>query len=147
MFPIHRPRRLRRGSALRDMVRETHVRPDDLIYPLFVDETATGPVEIQAMPGQFRHTIDSLCRQAEKAAEAGIKALILFGIPSSKDPLGEQAYADDGIVQQAVRRLKGLDLPLLVITDVPVIDIIQLGFNCQRDNQQANSRAKLNNHQ
>jgi len=127
MFPTHRPRRLRRTPALRDMVRETHVRSEDLIYPLFVDETATQPVPIEAMPGQFRHTIDSLSREVEKAAEAGVKAVILFGIPAEKDPLGSQAYAEEGIVQQAARSLKGLDLPLLIITDVCLCEFTSHG--------------------
>jgi porphobilinogen synthase len=100
------------------MVRETHLRPEDLIYPLFVQETSDKPEPIQAMPGQTRHTIDSLIAQAEKTAEAGVKSIILFGIPKQKDPAGTQAYAEDGIVQRAVRALKEKKIPLTVITDV-----------------------------
>jgi porphobilinogen synthase len=100
------------------MVRETHLRAEDLIYPLFVQETADKPEPIQAMPGQTRHTIDSLIGQAEKTAEAGVKSIILFGIPKQKDPAGSQAYAEDGIVQRAVRALKEKQIPLTVITDV-----------------------------
>jgi porphobilinogen synthase len=100
------------------MVRETHLRAEDLIYPLFVQETADKPEPIQAMPGQTRHTIDSLIGQAEKTAEAGVKSIILFGIPKQKDPAGTQAYAEDGIVQRAVRALKEKKIPLTVITDV-----------------------------
>lgn len=118
MFPTHRPRRLRRTALLRDMVRETHLLAGDLIYPLFVQETSGKPEPIQAMPGQTRHTIDSLVAQAEKTAEAGVKSIILFGIPKQKDPAGSQAYAEDGIVQRAVRALKEKQVPLTVITDV-----------------------------
>ena len=118
MFPTHRPRRLRRTPILRDMVRETHLHAEDFIYPLFVQETSGKPEPIQAMPGQTRHTIDSLVAQAEKAAAAGVKSVILFGIPRQKDPAGSQAYAPDGIVQRAVRALKEKAVPLTVITDV-----------------------------
>ncbi len=118
MFPTHRPRRLRASPAIRDMVRETHLRADDFIYPLFVQEGATKPEAIAAMPGQFRHGIDSLKKEAEAAAEAGVKGLLLFGIPKVKDEAGSGAFAEDGIVQQAVRALKEESLPLSIITDV-----------------------------
>jgi porphobilinogen synthase len=118
MFPTHRPRRLRRGALMRDLVRETHVRPADLIYPLFVQETADRPEPIESMPGQRRHTIESLVREAEAAAADGVKAVLLFGIPKVKDEGGSQAYADDGIVQRAVAAIKAAKLPLVVMTDV-----------------------------
>jgi porphobilinogen synthase len=116
MFPTHRPRRLRRTPLLRDMVRDLH--PEDLIYPLFVQETSRKPEPIQAMPGQMRHTVDSLLAACEKTAEAGVKAIILFGIPEKKDEAGSGAYAEDGIVQRAVRAIKEKKIPLCVITDV-----------------------------
>jgi porphobilinogen synthase len=103
---------------LRDMVRETHLHPEDLIYPLFVQETSRKPEPIQAMPGQMRHTVDSLLAACEKTAEAGVKAIILFGIPEKKDEAGSGAYAEDGIVQRAVRAIKEKKIPLCVITDV-----------------------------
>ncbi len=118
MFPVHRPRRLRRSSMLRDMVRETHLRVDDLVYPLFVQELSSQPEPIGSMPGQWRHTVDSLADEAEKAAEAGLKAILLFGIPAQKDPQGSQAYAEDGIVQRALRAIKARQLPLLLMADV-----------------------------
>jgi porphobilinogen synthase len=94
------------------------LQADDLIYPLFVQETSSSPEPIAAMPGQVRHTLDSLVREAQGAAEDGLKALLLFGIPSQKDELGSGAYADEGIVQRAVRALKKEKLPLAIITDV-----------------------------
>jgi len=118
MFPIHRPRRLRHNPLLREMVRETVLRPSDFIYPLFVQEHSDRPEPIDAMPGQDRHTIDSLLREAEAAAGDGVKAVLLFGIPKVKDEMGSQAYAENGIVQRAVRALKKEKLPLIVITDV-----------------------------
>jgi len=118
MFPVHRPRRLRTTPMLRDMVRETALSPDDFIYPLFVQETSSKPEPIESMPGQFRHTIETLVEQAEKTVEAGLKAILLFGIPEKKDEEGSQAYADNGIIQRAVRAVKKKNLPLLVITDV-----------------------------
>ncbi len=118
MFPTHRPRRLRRSALLRDLVRETHLRAEDLIYPLFVQETSDQVEPIGAMPGQSRHTLESLVAECRAAAEDGVKAVLLFGIPKVKDALGSQAYADDGIVQRGVRALKEADLPLVVMTDV-----------------------------
>jgi len=118
MFPVHRPRRLRTTPMLRDMVRETALSPDDFIYPLFVQETSSKPEPIESMPGQFRHTIETLMEQAEKTVEAGVKAILLFGIPENKDEQGSQAFADDGIIQRAVRAVKKKTLPLLVVTDV-----------------------------
>jgi len=118
MFPTHRPRRLRATPAVRDLVRETHLHPEDMIYPLFVQETSSSPEPIEAMPGQFRHTIGSLVEECEKAVEAGLEAVLLFGIPKTKDEAGSQAYAEDGIVQRAVRAIVERGLKLTVITDV-----------------------------
>ena len=118
MFPTHRPRRLRGSAMMRDMVRETHIRVEDFVYPLFVEEGLPGPEPIPSMPGQVRHSIDSLVREAERAAEAGLRALLLFGIPGQKDELGTQAYAEDGIIQKAVRAIAAQKLPLLIVTDL-----------------------------
>ena len=100
------------------MVRETVLQRADLIYPLFVDETAAEPLAIGAMPGQMRHTIDSLLAAVERTAEAGVRGIMLFGIPAAKDELGRQAFAEDGIIQRAVRAVKERGFPLEVITDV-----------------------------
>jgi len=105
-FPTERPRRLRRTAALRRLVRETRLRPDDLIHPAFVRESAEDPVPIATMPGQFQETHDSLLRSVQDAMRVGISACILFGIPAEKDAEGSQAWAEHGVVQTAIRRLK-----------------------------------------
>jgi porphobilinogen synthase len=103
---------------MRDLVRETHIRADDFIYPMFVHETSDEAEPIPTMPGQMRHTVDSLLRAAEQAVEAGVKAIMLFGIPAEKDEAGSQAYAEDGIVQRAFRALGDRGFPLELIGDV-----------------------------
>ena len=118
MTMIERPRRLRRNALIRDLVRETKLSSDDLIQPYFVSETATEPEPISSMPGQMRHTIESLVAACTTSAQAGIKAVILFGIPDEKDAEGHGADADDGIVQKAIRALKASSVELLVISDV-----------------------------
>ena len=117
-FPIERPRRLRENAGLRDLVGETVLTRNDLIYPLFVSEAIARCEEIASMPGQYRHSIDSLLKQCELIVKAGIKAILLFGIPREKDPLGRGAYAENGIIQRAVRSVKQEGFPLLIITDV-----------------------------
>jgi porphobilinogen synthase len=105
-FPTDRPRRLRRTPALRRLVRETRLRPDDLIHPAFVNEALDEPREIGTMPGQYQESHDSLLRAVEDAAGLGINAVILFGIPRDKDAEGSQAWSDRGVVQTAIRRVK-----------------------------------------
>ncbi|MEX1183150.1 MAG: porphobilinogen synthase [Gemmatimonadota bacterium] len=117
-FPHYRPRRLRRTPALRRLVRETAVRVDDLILPLFVTAGSGIRQEIGSMPGVFRTSSDELLADAREAAALGVPAVLLFGIPDAKDEHGSSGCADDGVVQQAVRLLKR-ELPeLIVITDV-----------------------------
>ncbi len=117
-FPFIRPRRLRGSSALRRMVRETHVTTDDLVYPLFAAAGRGVKREIGSMPGNFHWSVDRLVGEAEEIAALGIPAVLLFGLPESKDPAGSGAYADDGVVQEAVRAIKAAVPELLVITDV-----------------------------
>ena len=105
-FPTLRMRRLRRTEAIRRMVRETELRPDDLIYPLFVVPGTGQRQPIGAMPGQDRLSVDMLPAEAEELGALGIPAVLLFGIPESKDESGSGAYAERGIVQEAVRALK-----------------------------------------
>jgi porphobilinogen synthase len=100
------------------MVREATLQVDDLIYPLFTVHGRGVREPIPSMPGQSRLSVDELVKEAKDAAGMGIPAVLLFGLPSSKDPRGSEAYADDGIVQQAVRSLKDTIPDLLVITDV-----------------------------
>lgn len=118
MFPENRPRRLRQNAAIRRMVRETSLSVDDLIYPLFVKEGTSVREAISAMPGQFRYSPDLLAGEVKKIASSGIPAVLLFGIPANKDKLGTQAHRSDGVVQQAVRRIKDAAPEILVITDV-----------------------------
>jgi porphobilinogen synthase len=115
-----RGRRLRRTPALRDLMRETVVRPEDLIMPYFVVETddASFRKPIATMPGQFQLSLDELEKQVGAAMELGLRSCVIFGIPAEKDYKGTQAYAQNGIVQQAVRRIKKTFPGLVVITDV-----------------------------
>lgn len=114
---IQRPRRLRANPALRALVRETELNPADFIYPLFVRH-GVGRNEIGSMPGVYQLSVDEAVREAEAAQAAGVSAVILFGIPAEKDPVGLENFAPDGIVQRAVRAIKK-DLPgMLVMTDV-----------------------------
>ncbi len=117
-FPQFRPRRLRRTSTLRRMVRETVLTPDDFIYPLFVVHGKGQARPISSMPGQSQWSVDMLPRQAEEIASLGIPAVILFGLPATKDAVGSENFADDGIVQQAIRTLKDAVPELVVVTDV-----------------------------
>lgn len=117
-FPVSRPRRLRLTPALRDMVRETTLTPKDLIYPLFVCHGKDIQREIASMPGQFQWSLDRLPAEAENIASLGIPAVILFGIPNQKDPVGLENYAPDGIIQQAVRAIKIAVPELVIISDV-----------------------------
>ena len=117
-FPTYRPRRLRGNENLRRLVRETALSIDDLIYPMFVVHGHNTATEISAMPGCYQYSVDTLVTASKELAALGIPGTILFGIPASKDPLGTEAYADDGIIQQAVRAIKDAVPDLLVMTDV-----------------------------
>jgi porphobilinogen synthase len=117
-FPIHRPRRLRRTEALRGFVRETRLSVRSLIYPLFVCPGTQVKSEIKSMPGNYRWSIDLLVEECRSAYDLGIPAVILFGIPESKDETGTGAYDPNGIVQRAVRAVKKALPDLIVITDV-----------------------------
>src|SRR5688572_12874461 len=115
---LRRPRRLRATPQLRGLVRENTLTADDFILPLFVSEKVQGRVPVASMPGVFQLDEKELLAEAQAAHEAGVRAVILFGIPANKDDRATQAYAEDGVVQRAVRRLKR-ELPkLIVITDV-----------------------------
>jgi porphobilinogen synthase len=114
-FPVTRLRRLRRTGALRDLVRETTLSLDDLVQPLFV---APDPLPNERLPALSRHTVDGAVRECEELVRAGVKAVILFGIPEAKDDEGSGAWAADGIVQQALRALRPRFPELLLLTDV-----------------------------
>jgi len=125
-FPLSRPRRLRQSARLRDMVRETTLTPNDFIYPLFVRH-GEGRTPIASMPGIAQLSVDEAVREAATAADLGIPAVILFGIPAEKDPIGLENFAPDGIIQQAVRAIKK-ELPdLVVVTDVCLCEYTEHG--------------------
>ncbi len=117
-LPYRRPRRLRRSSTLRRLVRETQLSVDDLVYPLFVTHEANTKREIGAMPGNYHWSVDRIAAECEEVAALGIPAVLLFGIPEEKDPHGSGAYDPNGVVQQAVREIKRAVPELLVITDL-----------------------------
>jgi porphobilinogen synthase len=116
--PLYRPRRLRESPLLRRMVRETRLGVENLILPLFAVHGRGVRDPVASMPGVSRLSLDELLKEAKDAASMGIPAILLFGVPQSKDPRGSEAYAEDGIVQQAARAVKETIPDLLVITDV-----------------------------
>jgi porphobilinogen synthase len=117
-YPLHRPRRLRGHPRLRELLSETRLAVDDLIYPLFVYHGKNLRREIGSMPGQYQLSLDRLGEMIAEVAELGIPGIILFGIPEHKDANGSAAARDDGIVQEAIRVAKGTAPGLLVITDL-----------------------------
>ena len=117
-FPIHRPRRLRRTEALRRMVRETDLRPSDFIYPLFVVEGRGVRKPVPSMPGIDNLSVDLAVEEAKRARAVGVPAVILFGIPGHKDPRGTGAWAEDGIVQKALRAMKEAVPELQLLADI-----------------------------
>ncbi|MBE9545583.1 MAG: porphobilinogen synthase [Proteobacteria bacterium] len=118
LFPDYRPRRLRHSDALRRMIRETSLSVNDLILPLFAIGGRDIKNPIPSMPGHFQLSVDNLLKIAKEAYDLGIPAIVLFGIPEKKDPLGTQAYAENGIVQRAIRSVKAKLPDLVVISDV-----------------------------
>jgi len=117
-FPEHRPRRLRRNEEIRRMVRETNLSVDDLIYPLFAVAGRKIRKEISSMPGIFQRSVENLVKEVRDVRALGIPAILLFGIPAKKDPVGSDACSDDGIIQTAVRAIKDAVPDIQVITDV-----------------------------
>jgi porphobilinogen synthase len=117
-FPVHRMRRLRASEALRSLVRETRLAPTQFILPLFTCPGQGVRREISSMPGNYQLSMDELVKECAEASKLGIGGVILFGIPAAKDELASGAYAEDGIVQQAVRAVKREVPKLLLMTDV-----------------------------
>ncbi len=117
-FPSYRPRRLRANATIRSMVRETSLSPADFIYPLFVKPGSGLKDEIKSMPGQYQLSLDMLPAEIDELKALGVPAVILFGLPSEKDEVGSEAYAENGIVQEAIRAIKAHDPEYYVITDV-----------------------------
>ena len=131
----HRMRRLRRSETLRAMVRETLLAPTDFIYPIFVTHGRDVRDPISSMPGQSRLSVDQLAREAAELSSLDIPAILLFGLPASKDAQGSEAWAADGIIQQAVRELKDADPDLVVITDVCLCEYTDHGHCGVLDDQ------------
>ena len=117
-FPQHRMRRLRRTQRLRNLVRETRLSPESLIYPIFVCPGEKVRLEVSSMPGQYNLSVDNAVEVARDAEKAGIGGIILFGLPPHKDEVGSDAYDENGIVQQALRAIRENVRDLLLITDV-----------------------------
>ena len=136
---IQRPRRLRGSDTIRRLCRETRMSPDSLIYPIFVDETLEGVRPIDALPGQFHYGLDSVCRAAEECMAAGVRTGILFGLPAHKDACGSSAWAEDGVVQRAIRVLKEAHPDFYLIADLCMCEYTDHGHcgilkDCQVDN-------------
>ncbi|MBI5187856.1 MAG: porphobilinogen synthase [Nitrospirae bacterium] len=118
MFPIHRPRRLRKNETIRKMVRETSITPDNFIYPLFVTYGKGVRKEISSMPGCFQESVDETVKNAKEVYSLGIPSVILFGIPEYKDEIGSSAYDEHGVVQETIKAIKDSVPELYIITDV-----------------------------
>jgi len=117
-FPVHRPRRLRGSENIRRMVRETRLSVDQLIQPFFVIHGMDVANPVGSMPGVYQFSVDRLVPQVKETWELGIPAVLLFGIPEHKDPVGSEAYDREGIIQRAIRAIKDEVPEILVITDV-----------------------------
>src|SRR5579864_4578831 len=117
-FPTVRMRRTRQNEVLRGLVRETHLSVEQLIYPLFIAEGLREPREVASMPGIMQWPLEYIGREAERVSALGIPAVLLFGLPNEKDEVGSQAYAEQGVIQQAIRHIKSAVSGMLVITDV-----------------------------
>src|SRR5262245_60375649 len=117
-FPIHRPRRLRENPAIRTLVRETDLSIQDLVYPLFVTHGKNIRKAVASMPGVFQLSVDQLSKEAREIESLKIPAVILFGIPETKDSLGSSGYGEKSVISQALKALKDSHPELLVICDV-----------------------------
>jgi porphobilinogen synthase len=117
-FPIYRPRRLRQNAKLRSLIRETGLEPNNLIYPVFVGPGKDRAQPVSSMPGVAQLSVDRAAKECAEVGSLGIPAVILFGIPEEKDAVGSEAYADSGVVQQAIRAVKEKVPEMVVITDV-----------------------------
>ncbi len=134
-FPAYRPRRLRKNDNFRRMIRETRLSPDDLVYPLFAVPGKGVKKPINSMPGNFQMSIDHLVKEVQKTKDLGIPGVLLFGIPDRKDEVASGAFAKEGIIQQAVKKIKDKVPDILVITDVCLCEYTSHGHcGMLRDN-------------
>lgn len=114
---LHRPRRLRKSATLRSLVRETQLTRDDFVLPLFVCSGSNVRREVSSMPGVFNLSVDEVTKEVSAAFDEGVKSVILFGLPAAKDELASGAYAEDGVVQQAIRSIRKATPEMLIIAD------------------------------
>jgi porphobilinogen synthase len=117
-FPDYRPRRLRKNKPIREMVCETKLSVDDFVYPMFIGHGKRFKEAITSMPGIFRQSIDNAIREINQLKELGIKAILLFGIPESKDELGSEAYDENGIIQRALGEIRDRFDNIVLLTDI-----------------------------
>ncbi len=117
-FPAYRSRRLRKNKGLRELISETKLSVNDLIYPMFVGPGQKARFEVTSMPGIYKQSIDNAIEEVKEVRKLGIKAILLFGIPRKKDELGSEGYDDNGIIQKALRTIKKSVKDVVVITDV-----------------------------
>lgn len=143
VFPEYRPRRMRQNETMRSMIRETHLTPDQLVYPLFVLPGKGKRDEVSSMPGVFRLSIDQLQQEAKECIELGIRSVILFGLPEKKDAVGSGAYARNGIIQQAIKELKNKAPDLNIITDVCLCEYTDHGHCGCLQNDEVDNDATL----
>ena len=135
VFPEYRPRRLRKNSAFRGLIRETQLSASQFVYPLFVMPGKNRREEIPSMPGVFRLTVDQLAGEAKECLRLGVHSVILFGLPEKKDGVGSGAHSRNGIIQTAIKELKNKVPELLVITDVCLCEYTDHGHcGCLIDN-------------
>lgn len=142
-FPDYRPRRLRKNENLRRMIRENKLSVDDLVCPLFVTHGSGVKTPIPSMPGHFQLSIDALVEEAKKIRDLGIPAILLFGIPETKDEEGSGAWIEEGIIQQTVRRIKEDVQDILVITDVCLCEYTSHGHCGVLDGEVVDNDATL----
>ncbi len=126
-YPITRLRRLRLNQNIRDLIKETEINLNDLIYPMFIIPGNKKSEEIESMPGIFRHSIDNALKEISEIVELGIKAILLFGIPEKKDDIATGAYSKKGIIQNTVKSIKKEFKELIVITDLCLCEYIDHG--------------------
>lgn len=124
---VHRPRRLRRSPALRNLVRETNLTAHDFVLPLFVSEKIDKRQPIASMPGVFQFTVDEVVDEAQRAQDAGLQAVLLFGIPEKKDEQASGAYAENGVIQKALRAIKSKCPDVVAMTDVCLCEYMSHG--------------------
>lgn len=140
---IIRPRRLRRTAAIRDMVRETQLSPNDFIYPLFVKHGRDIRDPIASMPDQYQFSVDTIVAETKEIRSLGIPSIILFGIPETKDAIGSASYNEDGIVQRAISAIKDKFPEMVVITDVCLCEYTDHGHCGILKNGQVDNDATL----